>query len=91
MNEFELSHLNWIPKLNKNPHKHQYMSVPGSGKSSTKPLYLLLTNKIISVKDKPQMYYATTYARGGVDQMLILQNSKELLAKLKAQNLSQIK
>jgi hypothetical protein len=42
------------------------------------------------VKEKLQMCCATTYARGGVNQMWILKNSKELLANLKAQNFSQI-
>jgi hypothetical protein len=42
------------------------------------------------VKEKLQTYCATTYARSGVNQMWILKNSKELLANLKAQNLSQI-
>jgi hypothetical protein len=42
------------------------------------------------VKEKLQTYCAITYARGGVNQMWILKNSKELLANLKAQNLFQI-
>jgi hypothetical protein len=32
---------------------------------------------------KLQTYYATKYARSGVNQMWILKNSKELLANLK--------
>jgi hypothetical protein len=43
-----------------------------------------LPNILTAVKDKRQMYCATTYARNGVNQMWILENSKELLANLKA-------
>jgi hypothetical protein len=88
MNEFELSYLYWIPKLHKTPYKHRYIA--GSSKCSTKPLFLLLTNILAAVKEKLQMYCATTYARSGVNQMWILKNSKELVANLKAQNFSQI-
>jgi hypothetical protein len=51
---------------------------------------LLLTNILKAVEEKIQTYCATTYARGGVNQMWILKNSKELLANLNAQNFSQI-
>jgi hypothetical protein len=44
------------------------------------------------VKEKHQTYYATTYARGGLNQMWILKHSKkkEPIANLKAQNFFQI-
>jgi hypothetical protein len=42
------------------------------------------------MKEKLQIYCASTYIRSGVNQMGILKNSKELLANLKAQNFSQI-
>jgi hypothetical protein len=45
---------------------------------STKPLSLLLTKILTAVKEKPQTYYATIYAKSGVNQMLILKHSKEL-------------
>jgi hypothetical protein len=88
MNEFELPYIYWIPKLHKNSYKHRYIAE--SSKCSTKPLSLLLTNLLTAVKEKLQTYCATTYTRSGVNQMWILKNSKELLANLKAQNLSQI-
>lgn len=37
---------------------------------------LLLTKIFIAVKDKLQTYFATTYARSGINQMSILKNSK---------------
>jgi hypothetical protein len=83
-----LPYLYWIPKLHKNPHKHRY--IVGSSKCSTKPLSLLLTNILTALKETLQMYCPTTYARSGVIQIWILKNSKELLANLKTQNLSQI-
>jgi hypothetical protein len=42
------------------------------------------------VKEKLLTYFATTYARSGVNQMWILINSKELLANQEAHNFSQI-
>jgi hypothetical protein len=53
------------------------------------PLSLLLTNILTAVKEKLQTYCITTYARSGVNQMWILKKFKELLANLKAQNISQ--
>ena len=88
MNEFELPYLYCIPKLHKNSYKHRYIA--GSSKCSTKPLSLLLTNILTTVKEKLQTYCATTYAKNGVNQMWILKNSKELLANLNAQNCSQM-
>jgi hypothetical protein len=80
MNKFELPYLYWISKLHKTPYKHLYIA--GSNKCSTKPLSLLLSNILAAVKEKLQTYYATTYARSGVNQMSILTNSKELLTNL---------
>jgi hypothetical protein len=40
--------------------------------------------------EKLHSYYATTYARSGVNKMWILKNSKELSAKVETQNFSQI-
>jgi hypothetical protein len=78
----------WIPKLHKNPHKERYIA--GSSKCSTKSLSLLLTKILSAVKEKLRTYCATKYARSGVNQTWVLKNSKELLANIKAQNLSQI-
>jgi hypothetical protein len=49
-----------------------------------------ITKISIPVKEKLQTYYATTYARSGVNQIWILKNSKELFANIKPQNFSQI-
>jgi hypothetical protein len=85
MDEFELPYLYWIPKLHKNPYKHRYLDV--YSKCSTKPLSLLLTNILTAVKGKFQTYCATTYAKSGVIQIWILQNSKALLVNLKSTKL----
>ena len=86
--DYELPYLYWIPKLHKTPYKQRYIA--GSSKCSTKPLSLILTKILTAVKEKLQMYCATTYARSGVNQMWILKNSKELLENLKSQNFSHI-
>jgi hypothetical protein len=88
MNEFELQYLCRIPKLHKNAYKHRCMA--GSSKCPTKPLSLLLTDILTAVKEKLHMHCATSYANVGVNQLWIINNSKELLANLKAQNVSQI-
>jgi hypothetical protein len=51
---------------------------------------LLLPNILTVVKEKLQTYWATTYARSSINQIWILENSKEILANLKAQNFCQI-
>jgi hypothetical protein len=86
MNEFVLPYFYWIPKLHKNPYKHR--CIAGSSKCFTKPLLLPLTNILTAVKEKPQTYCATRYARGWVNQMW--RNSEELLENLKAQTFSQM-
>jgi hypothetical protein len=53
-------------------------------KCSTRPLSILLTKLLTTVKARPQMYCTTVYARIGVNQMWILKNSKELLESLKS-------
>jgi uncharacterized protein YhbP (UPF0306 family) len=45
---------------------------------------------ITAVKDELQTYCATTYATIDVNQMRIIESSKEFLAHLNAQNFSQI-
>jgi hypothetical protein len=87
MDRYELPYLYRILKLHKSPYKHRCIS--GPSKCLTKPLSLLLTKILTAVKEKLQTYCATTNARNIVNQMWILKNSKELLANLKAQNLSQ--
>ena len=81
----DLPKLYWIPKLHKNPYKQRY--IEGSTKFSTKPLSQILTRILTAVEEGLQKYCNTAYARGGVNQMWILQNSKEPLEHLKAKPL----
>jgi hypothetical protein len=53
-------------------------------------LLSILTKILTAVNEKHQTCCATTYARSGVNQILILKISYELLLNLQAQNFSQI-
>ena len=75
--ELNLPPLSWILKLHKCLFKQRY--IPGSAKCSTKSLYKLLTYILSAVKTVLQSYCDTSYLRGGVIQMWILKNSKDLL------------
>ena len=76
----------WIPKLHKCPFKQSYIA--GSAKCSTKPLSKLLTCILSAVKTGLQSYCDTSYSRGGVNQMWILKNSKDLLEYIQSRSLS---
>ena len=75
--ELDLPSLYWIPKLHKCPYKQRYIAE--SSKCSTKPLSKLLSSMLSAIKDGLQSYCETAYSRGGVNQMWILKNSKDLL------------
>jgi hypothetical protein len=75
--ELDLPSLYWIPKLHKCPFKLRYIA--GSAKCCTKHLSKLLTYILLLVKTGLQSYCDTSYSRGGVNQMWILKNSKDLL------------
>jgi hypothetical protein len=84
--ELDLPTLYWIPKLHKCPFKQPYIA--GSAKCSTKPLSKLLTCILSAVKTGLQSYCDTSYPRGGVNQMWILKNSKDLLEYIQSRSLS---
>jgi hypothetical protein len=84
--ELNLPSLYWIPKLHKCPIKQRYIA--GSAKCSTKPLSKLLTCILSAVKTGLQSYCDTNYSRGGVNQMWILKNSKDLLEYIQSRSLS---
>ena len=75
--ELDLPSLYWIPKLHKYPFKQRYIA--RSAKCFTEPLSKLLTCILSAVKTGLQSYCDTSYSRGGVNQMWILKNSKDLL------------
>jgi hypothetical protein len=84
--ELDLPSLYWIPKLHKCPFKQRYIA--GSAKCSLKPLSKLLTCILSAVKTGLQSYCDTSYSRGGVNQMWILKNSKDLLEYIQSRSLS---
>jgi hypothetical protein len=84
--ELDLPSLYWIPKLHKCPFKQRYIA--GSAKCSTKPLSKLLTCILSAVNTGLQSYCDTSYSRGGVNQMWILKNSKDLLEYIQSRSLS---
>ena len=61
-----------------------YKIVAGSSKCSTKPLSYLLRKLLTNIKQGLQKYCETAFSRSGINQMWILNNSKELLEHLKS-------
>ena len=55
---------------------------------SMKPLSKLLTCILSAVKSELQSYCDTSYSRGGVNQMWILKNSRDLLEHIQSRSLS---
>ena len=74
--------------MHKNPDKHRFIA--GSSKCSTKPLSILLTKLLTSIKKGLQKYCERAYSRSGINQMWIFKNSKELLDHLKSPNFNLI-
>ena len=84
----DLPSLYWIPKLHKDPYKQRFIA--GSAKCSTKPLSILLTSILTTVKDGLKKYCDVIYSRSGINQMWILKNSKELLENLNSNSLASV-
>jgi hypothetical protein len=84
--ELDLPSLYWIPKLHKCLFKQSYIA--GCAKCSTKPLSKLLTCILSAVKTGLQSNCDTSYSKGGVNQMWILRNSKDLLEYIQSRSLS---
>ena len=85
--EFQPNMKNWIYRhstgfLNYSVHNCPYKQpyVAESAKCSMKPLSKLLTCILSGVKPGFQSYCDTSYSRGGVNQIWILNNSKDLLS-----------
>ena len=76
--------------MHKNPYKHRFIA--SSSKCSTKPLSILLTKLLTHIKQGLQKYRycETAYTRSGINQMLIIKNSKELLEHLKSPNFNHV-
>ena len=66
------------------------LKTTNQSKCSTKPLSILLTKFLTHIKQGLQKYCQTAYSRRGINQMLILKHSKELLGHLKSRNFNLI-
>ena len=75
-----LPHLYWTPKLHKSPVKHRF--IPGSSKCATKQLSSLLTKILTVIKTGLEKYCSIKTSHTGVNNMLILKNSINLLSSL---------
>ena len=67
-------------------HKCPYIAV--SSKCSMKPLSKLVTSVLSPIKNGLQSYCETAYSRGGVNQMWILKNSKDISEYIQSNPLS---
>ena len=76
-NELDLPYIYWIPQMHKNPYKYRFIA--GSTKYSTKPLSILFTKLLSHIKQCLQKNCERVDSIRGVNQMLILNNSKGLL------------
>ena len=59
VDELDLPSLYWIPKLHKNPYKQRYIA--GSSRCSTKPLSILLTEILTTIKGFGTRNYTLDY------------------------------
>ena len=84
--ELDLPSLYCIPTLHNCPFKQR--NIAGSAKCSTKHLSELLTCILSAVKTGLQSYCDISYTRGGVNQMWILKNSKDMLEYIQSKSLS---
>jgi hypothetical protein len=84
--KLHLPSLYWIPTLHECTFSQRYF--PGSGKCSMKTLSKLLICFLSAVKTELQSYCATSYSKGGVNQMWILKNSNYLLEYIQSRFLS---
>ena len=70
----------WTPKLHKTPFKHRFIS--GSSKCSAKEPSCLLAKILTTIKGGLSRYCNTKKNHNGVNNMLILKNSTNLLSSL---------
>jgi len=84
--ELDLPSLYWIPKLHKCPYKQRYIA--GSVHCSSHPLSQSLTYILSAVKTGLQSYCNTSDSKDDVNQMWILNNSKDLLVYIQTRSLS---
>ena len=78
----------WTLKLHKTPYKHRFIAL--SFDYTTKPLFVLLTCILSSIKRKLSNLSSVIYSRTGINEMWILKNSSELLQKVNSFHYSKI-
>ena len=76
----KLPYLYWTPELHKSPVKHQFIA--GSSKCTTKELSSLLTKILTVINTGLEKYCSIKTSHTGVNNMLILKNSTNLLSSL---------
>ena len=70
----------WIPKIEKSPYKHRF--VASLFDCTMKPLSLLLTRTLCSIKGKLSNMSSVMYSCTGINEMWNFKNSSELLQKM---------
>ena len=84
--ELDLPSLYWIPKLHKCPYKQHYIA--GSVNCSSHPLSQSLRYILSAVKTGLKSYCNTSHSKDDVNQMWILNNSKDALVYIQTRSLS---
>ena len=72
----------WLPKLHKRPHKSRFIA--NSSSCTTTELSILLTSCLTAIKNHVIKYFTTVYERNGKNLFWSLENSGEILNKLKS-------
>ena len=76
----------WLPKLHKRPYKARFIA--NSSSCTTTELSKLLTSCLTAVKSRVNRYYKTVYERSRKNMFWSIQNSGEVLSKLKSRGFS---
>ena len=82
--KLDLPYMYWIPMMHNNQYKHRFIA--SSWKCSTKPWFILLNKCLHTLSKVFRRTARQSYSRSGINKMLILKNSKELLDLLKSPN-----
>ena len=78
----KLPTLYWLPKLHKRPYKSRFIA--NSSACTTTELSILLTSCLFAIKNHVIKYCTTVYERNGKNLFWSIQNSGEILNKLKS-------
>ena len=78
----KLPSLYWLPKLHKRPYKSRFIA--NSSACTTTELSILLTSCLTAIKNHVNKYCTTVYERNGKNLFWSINNSGEILNKLKS-------